>query len=109
MKIRIILPLLVVMCGLFVSALAPRPTRVMGAPAPSSCEDNEAKAQLYKKFLDNFKGNPEQQKVAYETGRTFIARYSNCPDEDDKKVSAYIRKWVAAYEKALKEWQRRQP
>ncbi len=45
---------------------------------------------LYETFLDNFKGNPEQQKVAYEAGKDYFARYQNCPKESDKNIVAYI-------------------
>ena len=115
MKKRPILSLFVVVLGLTVSALVPWPARAqslalraMNRPAPSSCDDLSAKAKLYRKFLDNFKGNVEQQKVAYEAGKEYISRYGDCPAESDRKVAAYIRKWLAAYEAAVREWERRQ-
>lgn len=81
-------------------------TRIKPAPAPGSCEDLETKKTLYTKFLDDFKGSPEQQKVAYEAGKDYIARYENCQDEIDKKVVVYLRKWVAKYEAAVREFER---
>ncbi|HWS89385.1 MAG TPA: hypothetical protein VN282_20595 [Pyrinomonadaceae bacterium] len=110
MNIKRILPLLVVGAGLLTlsSAASPAPAPARGnAVAPSSCDDKQAKAKLYQRFLDNFKGNVEQQKVAYETGKEYIAKYGDCPDEADKKVAAYVRKWLAAYEAAVREWERR--
>ena len=105
MKTRPTLPLLVILL-LLVSAPVPTRLRAMNAPAPSQCNDLDAKANLYQKFLDNFKGTVEQQKVAYEVGKEYIARYGDCPDKADKKVAAYVRRWVAAYEAAVREWER---
>ena len=81
-------------------------TRIKPPAAPGSCDDLEAKSKLYQAFLDDFKGGPERQKVAYEAGKVYIARYENCPQESDKTVVGYVRKWVAKYEAAVREWQR---
>ena len=81
-------------------------TRIKPVAVPGSCDDLETKATLYKTFLDNFKGNPEQQKVAYEAGKDFVSRYEHCTEESDKKVIAYIGKWLTKYEEAVREWQR---
>jgi hypothetical protein len=70
------------------------------------CADIEAKAALYQKFLDDNKGSPEQQKVAYETGKNFISRYGDCPGARARGVSDYVRKWVGKYEAAVREWER---
>ncbi|HEX8282126.1 MAG TPA: caspase family protein [Pyrinomonadaceae bacterium] len=75
-------------------------------PDRGPCDDLEAKANFYRPFLDNFKGNAEQQKVAYEAGKEYISRYDRCPGESDKKVVGYIRNWVAKYEAAVREWER---
>jgi uncharacterized caspase-like protein len=83
-------------------------TRIKPVAAPGSCDDLEAKANLYKTFLDNFKGNPEQQKAAYEAGKDYVSRYDRCPSESDKNVIAYVRKWLEKYEAAVREFQRRQ-
>jgi hypothetical protein len=56
--------------------------------------DEEAKAALYKKFTESIKTD---QKAAYETGKEYIAKY---PAED--QYSNYVKKWVAAYEKAIR-------
>ena len=110
MDIKRILSLAAIAAGLLplgnAPSPAPTPTSGYAAAAPSSCDDEEAKARLYQKFLDNFKGNVEQQKVAYETGKEYLSRYGSCPKESDKKVADYVRKWVAKYEEAVREWER---
>jgi hypothetical protein len=80
--------------------------RIKPPAAPSSCEDLETKARLYQPFLDNFKGNPEQQKAAYEAGKEYVSKYDRCPGESDKKVAAYVRHWLTKYEAAVREWER---
>ena len=81
-------------------------TRIKPAAAPGSCDDLESKAKLYTTFLDNFKGSPEQQKLAYEAGKDYIRKYESCPKESDKNVVGYILKWVDKYEAAVREFQR---
>jgi hypothetical protein len=72
------------------------------AGAPSVCtSEADAKAALYKKFLDNYKGTPEQQKVAYETAKEYVGKYGTCPDEGDKKIAAFLQKRIALYEEAV--------
>jgi hypothetical protein len=61
------------------------------AAATTGQGDEEAKTALYKKFTDNVKTN---QPVAYETAKEYLAKY---PAED--QYTAYMKKWVAAYEK----------
>jgi hypothetical protein len=53
--------------------------------------DEEAKTALYKKFTDNVKTN---QPIAYETAKEYLEKY---PAED--QYTAYMKKWIAAYEK----------
>ena len=81
-------------------------TRIKPPPAHGSCDDLETKKKHYETFLGNFKGNPEQQKVAYEAGKDYFARYQNCPKESDKNIVAYIRKWLDKYEAAVEEFER---
>jgi hypothetical protein len=81
-------------------------TRIKPAPAPGSCDDLETKASLYRTFIDDFRGTPERQKVAYAAGKDYIARYESCTKESDRNVVAYIRKWVAKYEAAVREFER---
>jgi hypothetical protein len=112
MKVKTILLLVIVAAGLLTmsSAASPAPAGAPGnAASPSPCDDEEAKSRRYKKFLDNYKGNVEQQKVAYEAGKEYISRYGSCPAKSDKKIVNYIRNWVARYEEAVREWERRHP
>ena len=64
-------------------------------PTAAQCTaDADAKAALYKKFLDNYKGSPDQQKVAYDTGKEYLGKYGNCPDEGDKKIGYVVIRLV---------------
>lgn len=81
-------------------------------PDTTPCADIEAKAALYQKFLDDYKGGSAQQKAAYETAREFISKYGDCPKARDREVADYIRRWMGKYEHAMREWERghsRQP
>ncbi|HEX8774270.1 MAG TPA: hypothetical protein VF735_11725 [Pyrinomonadaceae bacterium] len=53
--------------------------------------DEEAKTALYKKFTDNRTTN---QPLAYQTAKEYLEKY---PAED--QYTAYMKKWVASYEK----------
>lgn len=76
-------------------------------PAPAAADpctaDADAKAALYKKFVDNFKGTPDKQKLAYEAGKEYISKYSNCP-ADAAQVAYIQNKFVTPYEKATLEF-----
>jgi hypothetical protein len=74
------------------------------AQASPCTTDVEAKAALYKKFLDNYKGTPDQQKTAADTGKEYISKYGTCPDEGDKKIDAFIQNWVTKYDKAVRDF-----
>jgi len=75
------------------------------APAASGpCTEAEAKAALYGKFRENFNKSAEQQKVAYEAGKEYLAKYGNCTEATDKQISNYIQNWVGKYEKATLEF-----
>ncbi|HYY98297.1 MAG TPA: hypothetical protein VE642_06890, partial [Pyrinomonadaceae bacterium] len=77
-----------------------------GAAAQASpcTADADAKAALYKKFLDNYKGTPEQQRSASETGKEYLSKYGTCPDESDKKITIFIQNWVTKYDKAVRDF-----
>jgi hypothetical protein len=68
------------------------------------CAEADAKAAVYKKFTDNFKGTPDQQKIAYESGKEYLSKYGACPDETDKQIATYVQNWVGKYEKAVVEF-----
>lgn len=70
------------------------------APAPASAQrGGEERAALYQKFLDNFRGGVEEQKVAHEAAREYLRKYS---DEDE--VGRYLKRWSEKYEEALVAW-----
>jgi len=74
-------------------------------PAAGPCTtEAEAKAALYKKFLDNYKGTPEQQKAASDTGKEYISKYGACPDEADKKVATFVQNWVGKYDAVARDF-----
>src|ERR1044071_1572360 len=74
-------------------------------PAAGPCTtEAEAKGALYKKFLELYKGTPDQQKTAAETGKEYLGKYGNCPDDADKKVATFIQNWVGKYDKAADEF-----
>lgn len=64
----------------------------------------DAKAAMYQKFLANYKGTPDQQKVASETGKEYLSKYGSCPDEGDKKIATFIQNWVTKYDAAVEEF-----
>ena len=63
----------------------------------------DAETSLYNKFLENFKGSAEQQKIAVRAGNDFIARFGNCPSASEKETTEYIKKWLVTYENSLLE------
>jgi hypothetical protein len=72
------------------------PTTPATTPAATQ-DDTEAKAASYKTFTDNFKTNPQ---VAYEAGKGYLEKYeAKAATDDDKKIVAYIKKWVDSYDK----------
>jgi hypothetical protein len=74
-------------------------------PAAGPCTaEAEAKGALYQKFLAAYKGNPDQQKTAYDTGKEYLGKYGTCPDPADQKVTSFIQNWVTKYEKATLEF-----
>lgn len=74
------------------------------APAQASLQrGEEERAALYHKFLDNFKGGVEQQKVAHEAAREYLRKYS-----DQDEVGRYVKKWAEKYEEALVAWTKEQ-
>jgi hypothetical protein len=74
------------------------------APAQASpcTTDADAKAALYDKFLKSYRGTPDQQKMASETGKEYIAKYGTCPDESEKKIASFIQSWVGKYDVAVR-------
>jgi hypothetical protein len=78
------------------------PAQTPAATGP--CTEADAKAALYKTFTTDFKGNPEQQKNAYQAGKDYLGKYGACPDPADQQIAKYIQNWVGKYEKATLEF-----
>src|ERR1044071_7102337 len=75
----------------------PSTSPYLGAAAARSCAEAEAKAALYTRFRENFRGQPEQQKVAYESGTQYLNAYGTCPDGSDQQVARYVQNWMSKY------------
>ena len=63
------------------------------------CND-ENKAAWYQKFLDNFRGDPDKQKVAYDAAATYR---DACPADSSDAQRAYMQKFIDAYDKLHKD------
>lgn len=83
------------------TAFAQTPAPSPAAPATGPCTEADAKAAVYKRFTDNFKGTPDQQKAAYEAGKEYLSKYGACTDDTDKQIATYVQTWVGKYEKAV--------
>jgi hypothetical protein len=59
---------------------------------------DEEKTELYRKYYEGAKGNPEQQKAAYEVAKEYLKKYGT---EEDTYVAA-VKKWVAKYDAATR-------
>ena len=70
------------------------------APAAGPCTEAEAKAAIYNKFRENFKGTPEQQKTAYESAKDYLNKYGACTEAADVQITNYLKGWVSKYEDA---------
>jgi hypothetical protein len=75
-----------------------------GGTAAASAQDVQAKADLYKKFLDNYKGTPDQQKTAYEAGKDYLSKYSGDTSAENAPILKFIGNWVGKYEGAAAEF-----
>ena len=85
-------------------AQTPQASPAASPAAATSQANEEAKAAIYKRWLDNRKGTAEQQKVAYEAGKEYLQKYGA---EKDQYFNA-VNKWVTNYEGATREFNYRQ-
>ena len=74
-------------------------TLVLSAAVVLAQDAQQEKTALYTKFVENIKGDANQQKLAYEQGQEYLRKYGA---EEDQYVD-YVRKWNAKYEKATRE------
>jgi len=70
----------------------------------ASAQDDQAKADLYNKWRTNYNGSAEQQKVAYEAGKDYVSKYGA---DNDAYLNA-VKKWIAKYEAATRDYDLRQ-
>jgi hypothetical protein len=71
---------------------------VFATPALAQAKEcnDENKAAWYNTFLTNFKGDPPQQKIAYDAAKLYL---TTCPEDPEDKVAAYMKnKFVVPYE-----------
>ncbi|HMJ26998.1 MAG TPA: hypothetical protein VK475_14265 [Pyrinomonadaceae bacterium] len=62
------------------------------------CND-ENKAAWYDTFLKNYKGEPPQQKIAYDAAKLYL---SSCPKDPADQIAAFMEnKFVVPYEKMM--------
>ena len=72
---------------------------VFAAPALAQTKEcnEENKGVWYGTFLKNFKGDPAQQKIAYDAAKTYL---TSCPADAADKAAEYMQnKFVVPYEK----------
>jgi hypothetical protein len=105
MKNVLRLVLVAALAAVFALPAFAQTTSPAGTAAAPSPQDAEAKAALYKKFTDNYKGTPEQQKIADEAGKEYIGKYSSDPDPNNAQIVSFIQKWLTKYEKAVHDFE----
>jgi tetratricopeptide (TPR) repeat protein len=59
---------------------------------PAQEASDQAKTDLYKKFVDN---RGPHQEIAYQAGKEYLEKYG----KDNDKYTQYIEKWVTIYER----------
>ena len=78
------------------------PAFAQDTTAAQCTADAEAMNAVYQKFLANYKGTPDQQKTASDTGHEYLTKYGNCPDEPSQKIATFIKNWVTKYDVAAR-------
>src|SRR6267143_3405283 len=72
---------------------------VFAAPAlaqSKECND-ENKGAWYDTFLKNYKGEPPQQKIAYDAAKLYL---TSCPEDPADKIAEFMKnKFVLPFEK----------
>lgn len=72
------------------------------APALAQAKEcnDENKAAWYDTFLKNFKGDPSQQKIAYDAAKLYL---TSCPEDPNDQYAAFMKnKFVIPYEDMMK-------
>ena len=68
---------------------------VVPALAQSKDCTDENKTAWYDTFLKNYKGDPPQQKIAYDAAKQYLA----CSSDSGDQYAAYLKRFVDAYDK----------
>jgi hypothetical protein len=101
-KVIQLLVFIALVSTLALSALAQAtPSSGTASTAASAQDDAEAKVKLYDQFRTNIKEHPD---VAYQAGKDYLAKYEAKDGPTDQYI-AYIKKWVASYEKVVRRTQ----
>ena len=79
-------------------------TAAQSSAATRCLQEAQPKKDLYEKFLANYKGTVEDQKLANELGNEYVTKYGNCPDDADAKVTQFVQRWLDRYAKAVREF-----
>lgn len=62
--------------------------------------DINTKKALYQRFLENYKGDSDKQKTAYDIGNQYLRTYGS----DNDAVVQFLQRWVGKYEIATLEF-----
>src|SRR5215217_3385980 len=65
--------------------------------------DPDAENDLYSKFMTEYQNTPERQRSAAVTAREYLSKFGECTTDAEKKITAYIKNWLAGYEIAVVE------
>ena len=97
--LRLLLPVTFLM---LITSVAPGQTAIPQYPSSTALKRDNEKMDLYARYYDAKKvATPEQQRAAYELAQEYLKLYGN----DIDKYTDAVRKYVVAYEKALREFE----
>jgi hypothetical protein len=80
---------------------------VAAPQAPTFAQDataartQERDALYTEKFLKNYKGSEDQQRIAYDAAKEYLQKYSG--DEDNADIKKFLQNWMPKYEAYLKQ------
>jgi hypothetical protein len=67
--------------------------------------DAEALNDAYQKFRKDYRGSADQQKAASQTGKEIVTKFADCTEEDQKRITVFVKGWLDKYDAALIEFQ----
>lgn len=68
-----------------------------------AAQDAEAKAALYKKFLDNYKGTDDQKKTANDAAKEYVEKYSSDTTAENVTIVKYLQGQIKKYDASINE------